>query len=371
MTTFAQFVEALVEPAKRAEIGLVITDEDARALIGNEQWAKDYFDKWTALAPAAPAAPAAAPTETVTEVIEPTPEPAPAPAAGPGYTPPPAPAYTPPPAPGYTPPPAQTPPPAPGFGQVPPPPPAGTFAPPPPTYPGAGGAQQPQQYAPTTQYPQQAAYGAPGYGETGYGATGYGATGYGAPADFTGEPPKSKRTLWIILGAAGIFIAFIVVVAIVLFAVVIPNVTRASSDEPTVPSSEPSAEQPSAEPTPEATPAEGSTDFPDPSTRSGDDSGGYVTPFTDFQQWTIDSWREIAGLPTSAGQYASGVSQADLTDVDTDLLTLFDTMCVLYSTDPTQRDSYIDSLTGSYSEEEAGRMVDVILEYCVGTGQSS
>ena len=360
MTTFAQFVEALVEPAKRAEIGLVITDDDARALIGNEQWAKDYFDKWTALAPAAPAAAA---TETVTEVIEPTPtpEPDPAPAAGPGYTPPPAPGYTPPPAPGYTPQPAQTAPPAPGFGQVPPPPPAGTFAPPPPTYPGAAGAQQPPQYAPTAQYPQQAAYGAPGYG----------APGYGAPADFNGEPPKSKGTLWIILGAAGIFIAFIVIVAIVLFAVVIPNATRATSNEPTVPSSEPSVEQPSAEPTPETTPAEGSTDFPDPSTRSGDDSGGYVTPFTDFQQWTIDSWREIAGLPTSAGQYASGVSQADLTDVDTDLLTLFDTMCVLYSTDPTQRDSYIDSLTGSYTEEEAGRMVDVILEYCVGTGQSS
>ena len=65
LPSYDAFRQALVDPALRAQIGLVISDPDAQSLAGNEEWARNYFDAWIAMAPAASAAPAAseAPTE--------------------------------------------------------------------------------------------------------------------------------------------------------------------------------------------------------------------------------------------------------------------------------------------------------------------
>lgn len=65
LPSYEAFRQALVDPALRAQIGLVISDPDAQSLAGNEEWARNYFDAWIAMAPAASAAPAAseAPTE--------------------------------------------------------------------------------------------------------------------------------------------------------------------------------------------------------------------------------------------------------------------------------------------------------------------
>jgi len=77
LPSYEEFRQALADPARRAQIGLVIADSDAQSLAGNEEWARNYFDSWIAMAapaptavmPTAPQAPAApspfssAPTE--------------------------------------------------------------------------------------------------------------------------------------------------------------------------------------------------------------------------------------------------------------------------------------------------------------------
>ena len=66
LPSYDEFRQALTDPAVRSRIGLVITDTDAQSLAGNDEWAKNYFDSWIAMAapaptavlPTAPAAPA-------------------------------------------------------------------------------------------------------------------------------------------------------------------------------------------------------------------------------------------------------------------------------------------------------------------------
>ncbi len=75
--SFEQFVAALSDPALRASIGLSIGDADAAALLTNQDWAGDYYEKWIALFPVAAATPAAAiPAAAATAAAM---EPAPAP----------------------------------------------------------------------------------------------------------------------------------------------------------------------------------------------------------------------------------------------------------------------------------------------------
>jgi len=75
LPSYDEFRQALTDPARRAQIGLVIADSDAQSLAGNEEWARNYFDSWIAMAapaptevlPAAPATPSpfsSAPTES-------------------------------------------------------------------------------------------------------------------------------------------------------------------------------------------------------------------------------------------------------------------------------------------------------------------
>ena len=71
LPSYEEFRQALADPARRAQIGLVIADSDAQSLAGNEEWARNYFDSWVAMAapaptavmPAAPSPFSSAPTE--------------------------------------------------------------------------------------------------------------------------------------------------------------------------------------------------------------------------------------------------------------------------------------------------------------------
>jgi hypothetical protein len=56
LPSYEEFRQALADPARRAQIGLVITDNDAQSLAGNEEWARNYFDSWIAMAAPAPTA---------------------------------------------------------------------------------------------------------------------------------------------------------------------------------------------------------------------------------------------------------------------------------------------------------------------------
>jgi len=49
--TYEQFHNALVYPMNRPLIGLVVTDSDAESLLGNDVWARRYFDQWSATLP--------------------------------------------------------------------------------------------------------------------------------------------------------------------------------------------------------------------------------------------------------------------------------------------------------------------------------
>ena len=48
--SYEQFYAALADPSRRPLIGLVITDDDAWSLLENDEWARDYYDEWVALA---------------------------------------------------------------------------------------------------------------------------------------------------------------------------------------------------------------------------------------------------------------------------------------------------------------------------------
>ena len=56
LPSYEEFRQALADPARRAQIGLVIADSDAQSLAGNEEWARNYFDSWIAMAAPAPTA---------------------------------------------------------------------------------------------------------------------------------------------------------------------------------------------------------------------------------------------------------------------------------------------------------------------------
>lgn len=56
LPSYDEFRQALTDPAVRSRIGLVITDSDAQSLAGNDEWAKNYFDSWIAMAAPAPTA---------------------------------------------------------------------------------------------------------------------------------------------------------------------------------------------------------------------------------------------------------------------------------------------------------------------------
>jgi hypothetical protein len=56
LPSYDEFRQALTDPSRRAQIGLVIADSDAQALAGNEEWARNYFDSWIAMAAPAPTA---------------------------------------------------------------------------------------------------------------------------------------------------------------------------------------------------------------------------------------------------------------------------------------------------------------------------
>ena len=87
--SYEDFYAALADPSRRPVIGLVISDDDAWSLLENDEWARDYYAEWLALAPtdrstdaAPPAPPEPVPAEPATPVllVEPTPAPAAVPA---------------------------------------------------------------------------------------------------------------------------------------------------------------------------------------------------------------------------------------------------------------------------------------------------
>ena len=83
--SYEDFYAALADPSRRPVIGLVISDDDAWSLLENDEWARDYYTEWLALAPtdrstdaAPPAPPEPVPAEPAPPVllVEPTPAPA-------------------------------------------------------------------------------------------------------------------------------------------------------------------------------------------------------------------------------------------------------------------------------------------------------
>jgi len=48
--SYEEFYAALADPSRRPLIGLVITDDDAWSLLENDEWAREYYDEWVALA---------------------------------------------------------------------------------------------------------------------------------------------------------------------------------------------------------------------------------------------------------------------------------------------------------------------------------
>ena len=317
MTTFVQFVEALVEPEKRAAIGLVITDADAATLIGNKEWAENYFAQWVALAkPGQGSAPVQAAGPATVKVPAPvTPLAAQAPVT-PALT---MQAQTTP---------AQT---TPAQARpTPVQPPARPYVQPPPVY-----AQ------PTVPHPAlQGAY---------------------SPSVAPTRSGGGSAALWIVLSVVGLIVV-VGIVLVILFVRAISAPTDTVSQPVTVSST------PAPVPTPSVTVAPSTRNPVDVSQRKGDKSGGYVSPFTESQQWTIDEFKRAGGFSTSARQVLGGADIAEVQDVDKDLLAYFDAKCDAGIAEPQNFDFYVDLLIveGDYTEEKSGRVVNVIIDYCEG-----
>ena len=296
MTTFVQFVEALVEPEKRAGIGLVITDADAAALIGNKEWAENYFAQWVALSKPAPGGVAGGAAPVSQTPVSPAPA-------------------------------NQT-----AADQMPVQPPVQRPVQPPPVY-----SQQPNAQHP----PQQ--------------------VGYQPGGPVPVRSGRNSAALWIVLGV----VAVIVVLGIVLVVFIVSLVT-ASTDVVSQPTTTTST--PAPVPTPTATVARSTRTPVDVSQRKGDISGGYASPFTESQQWSLDEFKRAGGFSTSARQVLGGADIAEVQDVDKDLLAYFDQKCDAGIAEPQNFDFYVDLLVveGSYTEEKSGRVVNVIVDYCLG-----
>jgi hypothetical protein len=152
------------------------------------------------------------------------------------------------------------------------------------------------------------------------------------------------------------------VVLIIFFIGLLAAPTNAVSQPTTVTST------PAPAPTPSVTAAPSARNPVDVSQRKGDTSGGYQSPFTESQQWTIDEFKRAGGFSTSARQVLGGADVTEVQDVDKDLLAYFDQKCDAGIAEPQNFDFYVDLLVveGSYTEEKSGRVVNVIIDYCLG-----
>lgn len=239
MISYPRFVEALVNPAKRAEIGLVITDDDSTALLRNEKWALEYYQEWIALAP-----PSEPPPGTTIPIEE-------------------------------------------------------------------QGIAEPQ------------------------------------------TPRLSRRG--IVLIVAGIAVVGVLAGG-AAFAATLPTAVPGAIPTATVTVPSPITETPTPSPS------------VDPSLRVGDKTGGYVTPFTDFEQWAIDQVRRASGYESSARQVDEGTSAIAVQTFDRQILANFDEKCELKITDPAFRKTFVGLVASesSLSEAKATEVVDIISEYCRG-----